>query len=139
MTHTLKHIHIHLRLFSPWLRQTLDEVNISVETCDPSTRNQDANSPGGVGSGGGSSGAVGGGGAVTAPPSSLPQVPQSKYSFIHKVVDGITIIVNTVNVKFSSAAFTASVQVCGANRSLAIKWYICMYVSWYVCKYYRRK
>ncbi|XP_054742052.1 bridge-like lipid transfer protein family member 3B isoform X1 [Anastrepha obliqua] len=86
---------------------TLDEVNISVETCDPSTRNQDANSPGGVGSGGGSgSGSAGG---ATAQ-SSLPQVPQGKYSFIHKVVDGITIIVNTVNVKFLSAAFTASVQ-----------------------------
>ena len=42
---------------------------------------------------------------------SLPQAPQGKYSFIHKVVDGITIIVNTVNVKFLSTAFTASVQV----------------------------
>ncbi|XP_036328195.1 UHRF1-binding protein 1-like isoform X4 [Rhagoletis pomonella] len=85
---------------------TLDEVNISVETCDPSTRNQDANSPGGgVGSGGGRAGS----GGATAP-TPLPQVPQGKYSFIHKVVDGITIIVNTVNVKFSSAAFTASVQ-----------------------------
>lgn len=37
--------------------------------------------------------------------------PQGKYSFIHKVIDGITIIVNTVNVKFKSPAFTASVQV----------------------------
>ena len=32
-------------------------------------------------------------------------------SFIHKVIDGITIIVNTVNVNFKSPAFTASVQV----------------------------
>lgn len=31
-------------------------------------------------------------------------------SFIHKVIDGITIIVNTVNVNFISPAFTASVQ-----------------------------
>ena len=37
--------------------------------------------------------------------------PQGKYSFIHKVIDGITIVVNTVNVKFKSPAFTASVQV----------------------------
>lgn len=37
-------------------------------------------------------------------------MPQGKYSFIHKVVDGITIVVNTVNVNFVSAAFTASVQ-----------------------------
>lgn len=93
--------------------QTLDEVNISVETCDPSTRNQDANSPGGIAGGGGggigvgASAGGGGGGTATA----QPQVPQGKYSFIHKIVDGITIIVNTVNVKFLSAAFTASVQV----------------------------
>uniref|UniRef100_W8B936 UHRF1-binding protein 1-like n=1 Tax=Ceratitis capitata TaxID=7213 RepID=W8B936_CERCA len=91
---------------------TLDEVNISVETCDPSTRNQDANSPGGIAGGGGggigvgASAGGGGGGTATA----QPQVPQGKYSFIHKIVDGITIIVNTVNVKFLSAAFTASVQ-----------------------------
>lgn len=89
-------------------------MNISVETCDPSTRNQDANLPGGV-AGGGGGGGVGGagagaGGGPTAQPT-LPQAPQGKYSYIHKVVDGITIIVNTVNVKFLSAAFTASVQV----------------------------
>jgi hypothetical protein len=34
-----------------------------------------------------------------------------KYSFIHKVIDGITITVNTVNILFNSPAFTASVQV----------------------------
>ncbi|XP_065355355.1 bridge-like lipid transfer protein family member 3B isoform X3 [Calliphora vicina] len=79
---------------------TLDEVNITVETCDPTSRSADNKSPNGVGSGGG--GSAGGG--------SLPQAPQGKYSFIHKVVDGITIIVNTVNVKFLSTAFTASVQ-----------------------------
>ncbi|XP_055853904.1 bridge-like lipid transfer protein family member 3B isoform X3 [Episyrphus balteatus] len=67
---------------------TLDEVNISVETCDPNTRSQDPNSPG----------------------LQPIQVPPGKYSFIHKVVDGITIIVNTVNVKFLSPAFTSTVQ-----------------------------
>uniref|UniRef100_A0A1B0GCL5 Uncharacterized protein n=1 Tax=Glossina morsitans morsitans TaxID=37546 RepID=A0A1B0GCL5_GLOMM len=79
---------------------TLDEVNITVETCDPISRLHDAKSPNG---GVGSTGSGGGGG-------NLPQVPQGKYSFIHKVIDGITITVNTVNVKFLSAAFTASVQ-----------------------------
>ena len=34
-----------------------------------------------------------------------------KYSFIHKVIDGITVTVNTVNILFNSPAFTASVQV----------------------------
>lgn len=72
-----------------------------METCDPISRLHDAKSPNG---GVGSSGSGGGGG-------NLPQVPQGKYSFIHKVIDGITITVNTVNVKFLSAAFTASVQV----------------------------
>ncbi|XP_032595090.1 UHRF1-binding protein 1 isoform X3 [Drosophila grimshawi] len=69
---------------------TLDEVRITIETCDPTARD------------------AGGGGNATA--ASLPQVPQGKYSFIHKIVDGITIVVNTVNVNFVSAAFTASVQ-----------------------------
>lgn len=64
-------------------------MNISVETCDPNSRSQDPNSPG----------------------LQPLQVPPGKYSFIHKVVDGITIIVNTVNVKFLSPAFTSSVQV----------------------------
>ncbi|KAM7354386.1 bridge-like lipid transfer protein family member 3B isoform 3-T3 [Cochliomyia hominivorax] len=83
---------------------TLDEVNITVETCDPTSRNNgDNKSSNGVGGSGGGGGGGGGGG-------SLPQAPQGKYSFIHKVVDGITIIVNTVNVKFLSTAFTASVQ-----------------------------
>lgn len=96
-------------------QQTLDEVNITVETCDPCARQQDNKSPNGTaGSGGTTAGSGGGGGASGGSASSagaLPQVPQGKYSFIHKVVDGITIIVNTVNVRFLSAAFTASVQV----------------------------
>lgn len=73
-------------------------MHITIETCNPTTRD----AGGGAGGGGG-----GGGGGGTA---ALPQVPQGKYSFIHKVVDGITIVVNTVNVNFVSAAFTASVQ-----------------------------
>ncbi|XP_017043755.1 UHRF1-binding protein 1 isoform X5 [Drosophila ficusphila] len=77
---------------------TLDEVRITIETCNPTTRDA-----------GGGSGA-GGAGSPTAAAAALPQVPQGKYSFIHKVVDGITIVVNTVNVNFVSAAFTASVQ-----------------------------
>ncbi|KAH8263545.1 hypothetical protein KR044_010265, partial [Drosophila immigrans] len=70
---------------------TLDEVRITIETCNPTARDA-------------------GGGNSTAAAAALPQVPQGKYSFIHKVVDGITIVVNTVNVNFVSAAFTASVQ-----------------------------
>ncbi|XP_057672288.1 bridge-like lipid transfer protein family member 3B [Diorhabda carinulata] len=34
-----------------------------------------------------------------------------KYSFIHKVIDGITVNVNTVNILFYSPAFSASVQI----------------------------
>ncbi|XP_072383543.1 bridge-like lipid transfer protein family member 3B [Diabrotica undecimpunctata] len=34
-----------------------------------------------------------------------------KYSFIHKVIDGITVHVNTVNILFTSPAFSASVQI----------------------------
>lgn len=81
----------------------MDEVNITVETCDPNARQTDSKSPNGMAGGSAGGGGTGGG--------SLPQIPQGKYSFIHKVVDGITIIVNTVNVKFLSTAFTASVQV----------------------------
>ncbi|XP_016995914.2 bridge-like lipid transfer protein family member 3B isoform X4 [Drosophila takahashii] len=75
---------------------TLDEVRITIETCNPTSRD----------AGGGS----GAGSPTAAAAAALPQVPQGKYSFIHKVVDGITIVVNTVNVNFVSAAFTASVQ-----------------------------
>lgn len=42
--------------------------------------------------------------------SSYAAIP-GKYSFIHKVIDGITVSVNVVNVMFSSPAFVATVQV----------------------------
>ncbi|CAH0560093.1 unnamed protein product [Brassicogethes aeneus] len=73
----LKSVPIHL---------SLDEVNITVETCEE-LRSMSAQ-------GGLSSYAVPG-----------------KYSFIHKVIDGITVTVNTVNILFNSPAFTASVQI----------------------------
>lgn len=82
-----------------------------METSEPNVGGQ-KNSPGGSSTG-----------SSTHPQSSsasLPQIPQGKYSFIHKVVDGITIIVNTVNVKFLSAAFTASVQV-GIVSTMSVK------------------
>ncbi|XP_070496811.1 bridge-like lipid transfer protein family member 3B isoform X5 [Chironomus tepperi] len=68
---------------------SLDEVNISVETCE-----------------------LGRSGTPTSNNSTIQSlsVPMGKYSFIHKVIDGITITVNTVNVNFKSPAFTASVQ-----------------------------
>lgn len=74
------------KLKSTPITLTLDEVNITVETCE-----------------------IARSGTPTAGFSSL-SVPQGKYSFIHKVIDGITIVVNTVNVNLKSPAFTASVQ-----------------------------
>lgn len=66
--------------------QSLDEVHIDVETCEDL---RSMSSPQGISS-------------YTGP---------AKYSFIHKVIDGITIAVNTVLVTFKSPAFIASVQV----------------------------
>uniref|UniRef100_A0A182SJS4 Chorein_N domain-containing protein n=1 Tax=Anopheles maculatus TaxID=74869 RepID=A0A182SJS4_9DIPT len=74
------------KLKSTPIMLTLDEVNITIETCE-----------------------IARSGTPTAGLSSLA-VPQGKYSFIHKVIDGITIVVNTVNVNLKSPAFTASVQ-----------------------------
>lgn len=73
--------------YSPF--QTLDEVNITIETCE-----------------------IARSGTPTAAGAGLSSLaaPQGKYSFIHKVIDGITIVVNTVNVNLKSPAFTASVQ-----------------------------
>lgn len=67
--------------------QSLDEVHIDVETCEDL---RSMSSPQGISSYAG----------------------PAKYSFIHKVIDGITIAVNTVLVTFKSPAFIASVQVC---------------------------
>ncbi|XP_024881822.1 UHRF1-binding protein 1-like isoform X1 [Temnothorax curvispinosus] len=64
---------------------SLDEVHIDVETCEDL---RSMSSPQGI--------------ASYAGP--------AKYSFIHKVIDGITIAVNTVLVTFKSPAFIASVQ-----------------------------
>ena len=85
--------HITFRISWAKLKSTpitlnLDEVNISVETCEI-VRGTPTAGAGGL--------------------QSLP-MPMGKYSFIHKVIDGITIAVNTVNVNFKSPAFTASVQ-----------------------------
>ncbi|XP_062547438.1 bridge-like lipid transfer protein family member 3B isoform X2 [Armigeres subalbatus] len=74
------------KLKSTPITLTLDEVNITIETCE-----------------------IARSGTPTAGFSSI-SVPQGKYSFIHKVIDGITIVVNTVNVNLKSPAFTASVQ-----------------------------
>lgn len=74
--------------------QSLDEVNITIETCELG-RSADA---------GGAAGAAGGGWQTLT-------APQGKYTFVNKIIDGITVTVNTVNVNFKSPAFTASVQV----------------------------
>lgn len=36
---------------------------------------------------------------------------QGKYGYINKVIDGITVTVNHVNILFNSPAFTATIQV----------------------------
>lgn len=86
--------------------QCLDEVNITVETCELNDR--------------GASGS-----SASGPPPGIA-APQGKYSFIHKVIDGITIIVNTVNVKFKSPAFTASVQVRTYFNRRTFRYLICL-------------
>ncbi|KAF7989984.1 hypothetical protein HCN44_008658 [Aphidius gifuensis] len=65
----------------------LDEVIVEVVTCDD-LRNPSSND---------------------ASSSSLPGT--TKYSFIHKVIDGITVNVNTAVVTFKSHTFIASVQI----------------------------
>ncbi|KAG5322263.1 UH1BL protein, partial [Pseudoatta argentina] len=64
---------------------SLDEVHIDVETCEDL---RSMSSPQGISSYAG----------------------PAKYSFIHKVIDGITVAVNSVLVTFKSPAFIASVQ-----------------------------
>lgn len=48
-------------------------------------------------------------GTPTAGGGGIP-LANGKYSFIHKIIDGITIVVNNVNIQFKSPAFVASVQ-----------------------------
>ncbi|XP_066140854.1 bridge-like lipid transfer protein family member 3B isoform X1 [Euwallacea fornicatus] len=64
---------------------SLDEVDINVETCEELRNMSNDISP-----------AYG---------------PPGKYSFIHKVIDGITVTVNTVNISFKSPAFVATLQI----------------------------
>ncbi|XP_076255690.1 bridge-like lipid transfer protein family member 3B isoform X1 [Rhynchophorus ferrugineus] len=73
----LKNVPIHL---------SLDEVSITVETCEELRS--------------------------TSPQGNISSYPNpGKYSFIHKVIDGITVTVNTVNILFNSPAFTATLQI----------------------------
>lgn len=65
-------------------------MNITVETCEVSQRIA-------------SNSGVAGWQSLTA--------PQGKYTFVNKIIDGITVVVNTVNIHFKSSVFTASVQV----------------------------
>ncbi|XP_055295755.1 bridge-like lipid transfer protein family member 3B isoform X2 [Sitodiplosis mosellana] len=66
---------------------SLDEVNITIETCEFG-RNENSG--------------AGGWQSLTA--------PKGKYNFIDKIIDGITVTINTVNINFKSPAFIASVQ-----------------------------
>lgn len=72
-------------------QQSLDEVNITIETCEFGR-----NESGGLASGGWQT--------LTA--------PKGKYNFIDKIIDGITVTINAVNIKFKGPAFIASIQVC---------------------------
>lgn len=83
----------HTLNFYIWL-QTLDVVEIEVETCEDL---RSMSVQGGLSS-------MGGG----------------RYSFIHKVIDGMTVAVNTVLVTFRSPAFVASLQV----KFFSITWKI---------------
>lgn len=65
-------------------------MNITIETCELGR-----NESGGTASGGWQT--------LTA--------PQGKYNFINKIIDGITVTINAVNIKFKSPAFIASIQV----------------------------
>lgn len=48
-----------------------------------------------------------------------------KYTFVNKIIDGITIVVNTVNVTFVSQAFTASIQMSRIRvESKTPKWMV---------------
>ena len=66
--------------------KSLDEIHIEVETCE---NLRDVSTPQGLSSYAG----------------------PTKYSFIHKVIDGITVYVNTVSITFKSPAFVAKVKV----------------------------
>ncbi|XP_054261337.1 bridge-like lipid transfer protein family member 3B isoform X2 [Macrosteles quadrilineatus] len=74
------------KLKSVPIHLSLDEVHINIETCEE-LRSMSAHQP------------LSSLGAAT------------KYNFINKVIDGMTICVNMVKVKFKSPAFTASVQI----------------------------
>ena len=42
----------------------------------------------------------------------LAQESTSSYGFIQKIIDGITLNINAVNVQFKSDIFNASIEVC---------------------------
>lgn len=74
----LKSVPIHLNL---------DEVNITIETCEEL---RSMSTPSGL--------------------SDYAMAP-GKYGYINKVIDGITVTVNHVNILFNSPAFTATIQI----------------------------
>lgn len=72
------------------LLQSLDEVQIEVETCEELR-------------------------SMSAQQALSTLGTAAKYNFINKVIDGMTISVNSVSIMFTSPAFTASVQVIKQN------------------------
>jgi hypothetical protein len=87
--------------------QSLDEVYVEVETCDElrSMSTQLCLSPYGA---------------------------SAKYSFINKVIDGMTVSVNTVQVTFKSPAFIASVQVRTSKWAVQLQSSRMWWVIWLV-------
>ncbi|KAL3266104.1 hypothetical protein HHI36_010290 [Cryptolaemus montrouzieri] len=75
------------KLRSVPIHLSLDEVNITVETCEEL---RSTSAQGGL--------------------SDYALAP-GKYGYINKVIDGITVTVNHVNVLFNSPAFTATIQI----------------------------
>ncbi|KAK9891592.1 hypothetical protein WA026_015552 [Henosepilachna vigintioctopunctata] len=75
------------KLRSVPIHLSLDEVNITIETCEElrSMSTQGALSEYGI--------------------------AQGKYGYINKVIDGITVTVNHVNILFNSPAFSATIQI----------------------------
>jgi len=74
------------KLKSVPIHLSLDEVHINIETCEELR-------------------------SMSSPQSLASLGAATKYNFINKVIDGMTICVNMVKVQFTSPAFTASVQI----------------------------
>ena len=97
---------VFLECFISYL-QSLDEVYVEVETCEELR-------------------------SMSTPLCLSSIGANAKYSFINKVIDGMTVSVNTVQVTFKSPAFVASVQVCTSKWSVQLQSSWMWWVIWLV-------